>query len=62
MQEDDAPLAFLNHIWNGFGFEDGDDSVKHKPRCKRCAYLEILRGEIAPELATRFFDENPGWC
>ena len=21
MQEDDAPFAFLNHIWNGFGFD-----------------------------------------
>ena len=21
MQDDDAPLAFLNHIWNGFGFD-----------------------------------------
>lgn len=50
------------NTWNGFGFEEGDDLIKHTPRCKRCAYLEILRGEIEPELATKFFDENPGWC
>lgn len=50
------------NISNGFGVEEGADFVKYNPRCKRCAYLEILRGEIQPQLATKFYDENPGWC